>query len=309
MKIKFLIIAFILSLNACAQVTPSEKQNNNKTRILGTRIYLENPDNFKPSQDFIGLESEQTVIQFVDLYGGDYGSNAKNFTKKNFESKGINVLKFKELKINNYDAKLALLQGTPNQKSLQLVFGDGEFSAMVMAFIPNFEEENIKKIENALLTIEYDKERVVDPFEIAFFELDDSKSSFKYSKTISNMFLYTKGGIKKDDYVGESAYLVSQIPTDRPNMNPELIHENNLNSLKNNGLIVYNRKVSNRKKLNGSDCYEELITGSLNDEETQIKMISIVKGSHVVQINAVMKNDFESTLEEFEKLTSELKMK
>lgn len=309
MKIRLLFIALSLTLSACGQSTESKKQNSEKTLVLGTRIYIEQPENFKPSKDFIGFESGQSLIQFMDLFGGNYNSNAKNFTKENFEKKGIKVLDFQELKIDGYPAKLAFLQGNPNQKSLQLVFGDSEFSVMAMAFISDFEKDKIEKIKEALLTIEYDKKRAVDPFEIAFFELDDSKSSYKYSKTISNMFLYTKNGVKKDNFMGESAYLVSQIPTDRPNMNPKLLFENNLNSLKSNGLVVSERKVTDRKKLNGFECYEELIIGNLNNEETQIKMTSVVNGTRAVLVNALVKDNFEKTLSEFDKLTNELKMK
>lgn len=309
MKIKLLFIALSLTLSACGQSTESKKQNSKKTLVLGTRIYIEKPESFKPSKDFIGFESGQSLIQFIDLYGGNYNSNAKNFTKENFEIKGVKVLDFKELEIDNYPAKLAFLQGNPNQKSLQLVFGDNEFSVMAMAFIPDFEKDKIEEIEKTLMTIVYDKKRDVDPFEIAFFELDDSKSSYKYSKAASNVFIYSKNGVKKDNYNGESFYMVSQIPTESPNMNPKIIFDNNLNSLKSNGLVVSERKVTDRKKLNGFECYEELIIGTLNNEETQIKMTSVVNGTRAVLINGLIKDNFKSTLEEFDKLTNELKMK
>lgn len=309
MRIKLLFIAFSLTLSACGQSNESKKQNSEKTLVLGTRVYIEEPKNFKPSKDFIGFESGQSLIQFIDLYGGNYNSNAKNFTKENFEKKGVKVLDFKELKIDNYPAKLAFLQGNPNQKSLQLVFGDNEFSVMVMAFIPDFEKDKIEEIEKSLITIGYDKKRDVDPFEIAFFELDDSKNLYKYSKTASNIFLYSKDGVKKDNYNGESFYMVNQIPTESPNMNPKLLFNNNLNSLKNNGLVISERKATDRKKLNGFDCYEELIIGTLNNEETQIIMTSVVNGTRAVLINGLIKDNFETTLSEFDKLTNELKMK
>lgn len=309
MRIKLLFIALSLSLSACGQSTESKKQNSEKTLVLGTRIYIEQPENFNPSKDFIGFENGQSLIQFIDLFGGNYSSNAKNFTKENFEKKGVKVLDFKELKIDDYPAKLAFIQGNPNQKSLQLVFGDNEFSVMVMAFIPDFEKDKIEEIEKSLMTIGYDKKRDVDPFEIAFFELDDSKSLYKYSKTASNIFLYSKDGVKKDNYNGESFYMVNQIPTETPNMNPKLLFDNNLNSLKNNGLVISERKVTDRKKLNGFDCYEELIIGTLNNEETQIIMTSVVNGTRAVLINGLIKDNFETTLSEFDKLTNELKMK
>jgi hypothetical protein len=309
MRIQLLFIALSLSLSACGQSTESKKHSSEKTLVLGTRIYIEQPENFKPSKDFIGFESGQSVIQFIDLFGGNYSSNAKNFTKENFEKKGIKVFDFQELKINNYPAKLAFLQGNANQKSLQLVFGDNEFSVMAMAFVPDFEKNKIDKLKEALLTIEYDKKRIVDPFEIAFFELDDSKSIFRYSKTVSNMFLYTKNGVKKDNFMEESAYLVSQLPTDRPNMNSKIVLETNLNSLIQNGLQITERKPTDRKEINGFECYEELIIGTLNNQETHILMTGIVNDSRCIIVAGLAKDDYKATIEEFQSLTGELKMK
>lgn len=309
MKIKLLFIALSLTLSACGQATESKKQNSEKTLVLGTRIYIKQPENFKPSKDFIGFESGQSSIQFMELFGGNYNSNAKNFTKENFEKKGVKVLSFEELKIDNYPAKLAFIQANNNQKSLQLVFGDSEFSVLAMAFIPDFEIDKIEEIKKSLMTIEYDKKRNIDPFEIAFFELDDSKSSYKYAKAASNIFIYSKNGVIKDNYNGESFYIVSQVPIETPNMSPKLLLDNNLNSLKSNGLIVSERRVTDRKKLNGFECYEELIIGTLNNEETQIKMTSVVNGTRAVLVNAIVNDDFVKTLLEFDKLTNELKMK
>jgi len=309
MRIKLLFIALSLSLCACGQSTEDKKQNSEKTLILGTRIYLEKPENFKPSKDFIGLESGQSAIQFIDLFGGNYNSNTKTFTKENFESRGVKVFDFKELKIDNYPAKLVFIQANPNQKSLQLVFGDNEFSVMAMAFVPDFEKENIEKIEKALLTIEYDKKRVVDPFEIVFFQLDDSNSSYKYSKTVSNMFLYSKNGEKKDNFMGESAYLVSQLPTDRPNMNPKMVLDTNLNSLVQNGLQITERKVTDRTNINNFKCYEEIIVGTLNNQETHILMTAVVNKSRCVIIAGLAKDNFKTTIKEFELLTDTLIMK
>ncbi|WP_166963866.1 hypothetical protein [Yeosuana marina] len=306
MKIRFLSLFLLLTISSCGQ---NKIKTFDKTLIPGTRVYLDKPENFKLAANFIGLKSGESVIQFFDLFGGNYNSNAKSFTKENFEKKGVTVFDFKKLKIDGFPAKLAFLQGNPNQKSLQLVFGDNEFSVMVMAFIPDFEKEKIKQIENSFLTIEYDKNRVVDPFEIAFFKIDDSKSSYKYSKTVSNMFLYTKNGIKKDSFMGESAYLISQLPTERPDMGPKSLFDTNLNSLKSNGLIISKRIPTERKKLNGFNCYEELIIGNLNNEETQIIMTCVVKENRAVIIAGLVKDDFESTVEEFKKLTNELKMK
>ena len=121
MKIQFLSIILLLTINTSGQ-NQGKNDISNKTLIPGTRIYLNKPNNFKLSTDFIGLVSGQSGIQFIELFGGNYNSNAKNFTRENFEKKGIKVFDFKKIKINGYPAKLAFIQGNKNQKSLQFSF-------------------------------------------------------------------------------------------------------------------------------------------------------------------------------------------
>lgn len=309
MRLKLLFIFLLLTLTACGQTVEKQNQNSEKKRVVGTRIYIEKPENFKTSKDFVGFESGQSLIQFMDLFGGNYNSNARNFTKENFELKGIQVFDFEELQIDNYPAKMALIQGNEYQKSLQLVFGDNDFSVFAMAIIPNYEKYKIDEIKKSFLTIEYEKDRVLDPFENAFFELDDSKSIYKYARATSNFFFYSLNGVQKDNYNEESFYMISQIPTEPMNKNPKSLFEDNLNSLKKNGLVVSKRVVTDRKELNGLEFYEELVIGKLNNKESQIKMTSVVKGSRAVLINALAKDNYELTLQEFDKLTNELKMK
>ena len=58
-------------------------------------------------------------------------SNAASFKRETFEEKGIKVTDFKELKINGYEAKMAVLQGDANLLSVNVVFGDSTFSVML----------------------------------------------------------------------------------------------------------------------------------------------------------------------------------
>ena len=68
------------------------------------------------------------------------------------------------------------------------------------------------------------------------------------------------------------------------------------------------RKVTNRKKINGFDCYEELITMKDDNKELQILSTVVVNGKRVIYIDGFIGSDFETTRLEFEKLTDKLKM-
>ncbi|CAL2075460.1 hypothetical protein [Tenacibaculum sp. 190524A05c] len=305
MKIKLLCVLLVIGAFTFAQTT--NNQNPNKL-VPGTHIYISPPKNYKPSKDFIGFKDENSIIQFYDLFGGSFYSNAKDFTRENFERNGITVMEFKDLKVDNYPAKMALLKVNQNQISLQIVFGDSDFSVMAMAILSSFEKNKLTEIKNSFFNITYDKNRKVDPFEIAFFKIDESKSAYKFSRATSNVYLYTKNGMKKETHLGDSFYTITQLPHDPARMDPELIVNNSLSSLKSKGLIISEKMVSKRNTLNGAKCYETLIIGILNSKKVYIKAIGLVKGSRAILINAIAKNDYETTLKEFEKLTKEIKL-
>lgn len=301
MKNLILTILSFFFLSSCGQIKDSEK-----ILVPGTRIYIEKPESFELATDFIGFESDKGVIMFMDLYGGNYYTQSVNYTKENFERGNVKVFDFKEFTLNGYSAKLVVFEGDINTKIIGLIFGEEDFSVSINARVVN---EKVDFIKKKLLTIEYDKNRIVGAFEAAFFELDDSESIYKHSMTNSNLFLYTKNGVKKDNFMNESTYLVTQTPLDSPEIQPKQLFEIHLSSLVNNGLIMSERISSNKEKLNGFKCYEELITGILNGKETHIIMTSVVFKSRGVIISGVANDDFELTLKEFEKLTRTLKMK
>ncbi|SRR5690606_14566883 len=301
MKILILTFIFFFSLSSCGQIKDSEK-----ILVSGTRIYIEKIESFQIATDFIGFESNEGAIMFMDLYGGNYYTQSVNYTKENFERGGVKVYDFKEFTLSDYSAKLVVFEGDVNTKIISLIFGDEDFSVSVNARVVN---EKVDFVKEKLLTIEYDKNRIVGAFEAAFFELDDSESIYKHSVTNSNLFLYTEKGVKKDNFMNESAYLVNQTPLDDPGMQPKQFFEIHLNSLVNNGLIISERISSNKEKLNGFNCYEELITGILNGQETHIIMTCVVFKNRGVIISGVAKDNFELTIKEFEKLTGTLKMK
>ncbi len=314
MYTKSIFILCMLALIACRNPSTDaaisdEEVAAAKAVIPGTHIYLQKPDSFEFSKEFIGLEKGESVIQFFDLFGGDYYANADSFTRENFEARGIEVLDFEELMIDSFPAKMVLISGQEDAKSLQVVFGDNDFSAMGVAIIPNTELENVDVIRETFFSMEYDKGRDIDPFETAFFELDDSNNTFRFANAISNMYIYAENGERKESYEGDNIYMIAQFPTDPTQAFPQALFVANLNGLVGRGLEVESRTETDRKELNGLPCYEELIVGTLNNSETQMLITSVVDGGKSLLITGTAKSNFEETLVSFKSLTDKIRMK
>ncbi|MCO6163003.1 hypothetical protein [Flavobacterium sp. NRK F7] len=170
MKIKIILFLF---LTACV-FGSNQSIEDGYINIKGTRLFILPPKGFKESKTIIGLEKdENTMIQVMDLIGGNYESNALTYTKSKFEEKGITVLNFEELKIDGYKAKMAHIKGQDGYESLQVVFGDNTFSAMVMClFLTQDRNEILPEIKASLLKIKYDTNLKVDPFASSAFKVE-----------------------------------------------------------------------------------------------------------------------------------------
>src|ERR1700749_2945507 len=110
---KLLSLFLFTSLAAIGQTpanTIKASINNKKTtahiNIPGTRVYIIPAAGFKPAISFTGIQKgAQSAINVYDLVGGDFYSNAAQFSKSDFLYRGIKVLDYRELTIDGYPAK------------------------------------------------------------------------------------------------------------------------------------------------------------------------------------------------------------
>src|SRR6185437_8399292 len=99
-----IIYSFLLiSFTACGQTTTnkinSDIQNSKTSKhinIPGTRLYIIPPPGFIVSKTFLGLQKgENSMINIMDLIGGNFNTNTATFNKEEFEKKGAKVFDFK----------------------------------------------------------------------------------------------------------------------------------------------------------------------------------------------------------------------
>ena len=204
---RFLILAFFscLTVASCGQTSNKGFPNEIKTtklatqiNIPGTRVFIVPPEGFRLSTTLPAIEKGNSgLVQTMDLVGGSFYTNAATFSKEKFEQRGIKVFEYKELKLNGFPAKFAFIQGDPQTKVYNLVFGDSTFSTMVMGVFATNDTKTGEQVRQAILSIYYDKAKQVDPFATALFKLDDRRSTFKFAKFAASMYMYYIGGIKE----------------------------------------------------------------------------------------------------------------
>src|SRR5215831_4642741 len=186
----FWLSFLLLGLEACTQkktdaisLNIENAKTNKHINIPGTRLFIIPPPNFSTAKGFIGLQDgKNSILNVMDLVGGNYNTNAATFSKEEFEKKGAKVFDYKEIRVGGFPAKYISMQGDATTKEYALVFGDTTFSTMIIAAYPATDENTGKEIISSLNSICYDKSIKIDPLTTANFSIDDKDSKFKFFK-------------------------------------------------------------------------------------------------------------------------------
>jgi len=315
MKKLFYLLLFI-SLSGYGQGSKdtirSEIQNNKTSKhisIPGTRLYIIPPPNFKIANTLIGLERDiYTGIVVMDLVGGNFYTNTATFSKKAFEMKGVKVFDYKEIKVNGYPAKYALVQGDTYTNVFTLVFGDTTFSTMIMANFLAADNGVVGEIINSFNTIHYDKSRKIDPLETAHFSLDDSVSKFKFQGFNASLYIYSIGGKEINGDKEAPFLMVMQLPKDET-MTLKDVAGSMVGKGQEYGLTEAKVIYQSSEKINGYNAFEAVIFGHIDEKTSYLYYCIAEKANRNIVIVAITKNDNEVNLDEFKKLAHTIKIK
>lgn len=303
---KFLTAFFsCLTFVSCGQTSNESFPNEIKTtklatqvNIPGTRVFIVVPDGFKISTTSPAIEKGNSgLVQAMDLVGGNFYTNAATFSKEKFEQRGVKVFEYKELKVNGFPAKLAFIQGDPQTKIYNLVFGDSTFSTMIMGAFASTDIKTGEQIKQAILSIYYDKTNKVDPFATAPFKLDDTKSIFKFAKFSASMYMYSVGGVNKNSYDNEPYFMVISIPREGATLKAiaddmaEIVKDSNIKNI-------------SEGKTNGFQSLKREVYGKLNGKPTLLFQHVVLIGQSAVVMQGIADSNFDKNIIEFERLSN-----
>jgi hypothetical protein len=309
---------FILLLTCLALCAYSQKSNLPATitgertgahiNIPGTRLYIIPPQGFTVSSSLPAIEKgNDAIIQAMDLVGGSFYSNAATFTKTSFQQMGITVFDFRELTVNGYPAKMALMQGDPTAKVYNLVFGDSTFSIMITAIFPSNDNAVKEQVEKALASIYYDKTKQVDPFATAPFKLDDSQSVFKFANFTASIYVYSVNGVKKSSYDDDPYLMVISLPAE--GVTPEGAANSMLSSIQKYGMVIKDMKNVSTGSTNNFAAYQREVYCKINDADALVFQHVVTIGSSLIVMQGIARSNYENTLQEFKKLTGTIAKK
>jgi len=304
-------ILFLLALPSVilhAQTDSLKPKNGERSFIPGTHVSLVLPQGFKYAKDFIGIEKDdKTYVQIFDPYESDYSTSSSNFTRPIFENKGMDVFTFKTMNVGSYTAKYTGMKSSTGYKKYELLFGDTTFSALLLGHCSVNDEVVSKAIEDAILSVRYDKKAKIDPYVHSFFSINDSTSLFKFSMHDGKVFdYYMNGKIKAAD--NDPVFTVTPFTTEQAFSDKE-VKKAMEDIYKKEGMTSIKVKNESDAKINGYDAYESEVYGKLNGKQVLIYQLTISKDGNALLIKGVTRDDFEKNLAEFKKLVHTISFK
>ncbi|SHK02750.1 hypothetical protein SAMN04488513_1186 [Pseudozobellia thermophila] len=272
--------------------------------VPGTRIYLRPPSWFRLSKDFMGLENDDNeIVRFYDVFGKDYNVGSYKYSKEAYEDIGAIVYDFEEITIDKYPGKKLVTNSDYGERAVTLVFGDTDFTVIAVAILNDDNDTKISDLINSFKSIVYDKDREIGPMEGAFFSINTEKSRFKLFFQGNGIFHFTENGEQPTD-VNSSSYVINQMLVDSPAPNLKPIVDNIINASIEKGFKVTDRRRTSKDKINGYECYEELVYGVSGGEETRMVFTAINDGRRAVVIMGSAKEDYQENMEKFNQLTA-----
>lgn len=271
--------------------------------VAGTQVWLVPPAGFGPTAGFTGLRRGAAAVQVMDLKGSNYYRQAVGFNKARFESKGGNVLDFREVTGAAYPARWVRVRLSPVQESMQLLFGDSTFAVLLDARYPAADTALATALRRSLLSATYQKESGPASTVGAGFVFDEKKSPFALAEAQSGRYTYALGGQRRPDY-GREPLLIVTTHAYSPSLTAADISQQVIGQ---RGILGYSARKVTSGKVNDLVTYETEGFGQLQGQRVLVYQQVTVIGHTAVAMQGVARQEEEAAVAQFKSLTHTIK--
>jgi hypothetical protein len=310
-KILTTFLVFI-SLTLLGQKKIENKLTNEHQNIKGTKISLVPPKGFTEGLNFLGLQQTESgsSIMILDI-PGPYSETSKGITKENMVSKGVEVKKIENLTINSLPA--ILVTGTQNAygniyTKYIFVFGTDTETIMINGVYP----ENLKKvgdeIKKSILTVFYEVDKKINPFESLDYTIDVSETKLKFGKSMSNSLIFSVDGQVPTTSSDKTNLIVAKSFSQITTEDKKLFC---INRLKQTPIEIMNIENTNETTIDGVSGYEIYAKGkSKKTGETEnIYQVILFSDKLCYILFGTTNDETEKSIEEIKKAVKTFKRK
>jgi len=196
---KTILIFICLSSIAYGQKNIENNLTAQHQNIAGTKVSLIPPKGFIKGLNFLGLQQSESGSSIMVMdFPAPYSEVTKGLGEEHILSAGVEMKKIENFTLNGLPA--IFVTETQNAygniyTKYVLIFGTEKETIMINGVFP----ENLKKIgaeiKKSMLTVVYEQNKIIDPFETLDFSIDVSGTKLKLGKGgISNILAFTVDG-------------------------------------------------------------------------------------------------------------------
>lgn len=269
-KILTTFLIFI-SLSVWGQKNIENKLSSEHQIIKGTKVSLIPPNGFTDGLNFLGLQQVESgsSILILDI-PGPYSEISKGITKENMLLKGVEVKKIEKLIMNGLPAIFVTGKQNAHENRYTkyiLVFGTDNETIMINSVFP----ENLKKIgseiKKSILTVFYEADKKINPFETLDYTIDVSESKLKFGKSMSNALIFSVDGHVPTASSDKTNLIVTKSFSQITAEDKKLFC---MNRLKQTPIEIVQIEYTNEITIDGISGYEIYAKGkSKNSDETE----------------------------------------
>lgn len=189
-----------------AQVVIDNSVTENHQQVTGTKLSLIPPTSFEKAANFNGFQHSPTnsVIMVMDI-PGPYSEVSSALTKENLLKQGVVADSIVPAQLG--DLSGVLISGKQSAYGGEfykyiLVFGTEKETTMINGIAPNDNPEYKQLVFEALSSLVFESEKVIDPFEALGYTIDPNGNNISLAMISSLSLIYTPDGevpSKSDD--------------------------------------------------------------------------------------------------------------
>lgn len=287
----YLIMAAMFTIHAQEDI--QNKLTEKHQTIAGKKVSLIIPTGFLAATSFSGFQHEESSsnILFFDV-PEQFSEISKSVNKEDLHKTGVEVEKIEYFNINSIPA--ILVTGTQDANGsiygkLLLIFGTEKETIIINGVYPKKETKIGDEIKKSMLSVYYDSDKIIDPFEAFDFTIDVSTTKLKFGKSMPNALYFsvdgevpTKSDNKTNLFVakqirynqtGQKQYVIELLETVTPNLQKiEEPKEITIDGLKGYEISALSKNTKTKKLEKShqvilfSDNFYYLLLGTTNDD-------------------------------------------
>lgn len=210
----FLLLPFSLSAQTETSGEIANELSSEHVNVEGSKISIVPPSGFIVANNFDGFQQLGTNSSImVTEIPGPYSKVADGLTKENLKAQGVILESTDNVVVNGKTGKFLrgrqIAYGSMFNKYV-LVFGDENSTIMLNGMHPlELKDELELELKNALLSVVYDEDKIIDAEGSVNYEVDVDGTKFKFAKMISNSLIYTGDGIIPTQSADKAAFMVA----------------------------------------------------------------------------------------------------